>query len=86
MEPPVGIEPTTCSLRETRPTAPNALPAQIAHRIAQNAQDAPAEPGTRSTTRSTDRSGQNHSQLTEGSRATVGIGNSVFAADAPYAA
>ncbi len=32
LEPPVGIEPTTCSLRETRPPAPDALAARKAGR------------------------------------------------------
>jgi hypothetical protein len=53
VEPPVGIEPTTCSLRETRPPAPDALAAPIARPNAQTAPDAPVEHSTRSTTRST---------------------------------
>jgi hypothetical protein len=54
-EPPVGIEPTTCSLRETRPPAPVALPARMARRNALIAQDAQVAHTTRSTTRSTRR-------------------------------
>ena len=52
-EPPVGIEPTTCSLRETRPPAPDALAAPIARPNAPIAHDAPDARPARSTTRST---------------------------------
>src|SRR5665811_1118516 len=52
-EPPVGIEPTTCSLRETRRPEPDVLAAQTARPNAHSAHNALVEHSTRSTTRST---------------------------------
>src|SRR6266568_301644 len=69
-EPPVGIEPTTCSLRETRAAAPDALAAPIARPNAQNAHDAPSTRPARSTTRYTAYPADRPPQVRLGSRST----------------
>ncbi len=53
LEPPVGIEPTTYSLREARAAAPRPPPAPMAPPSARKAQNAPIPRSPRSTTRST---------------------------------
>ena len=67
-EPPVGIEPTTCSLRETRSPAPDALAAPIARPNAPIAHDAPDARPARSTTRSTVRPPTRPDSVTVGSQ------------------
>ena len=53
VEPPIGIEPMTYALREARPAALYALPAQMARLTSLNAPSAQDVPDSRSTTRST---------------------------------